>query len=133
MPRIPGHTVDTAPEESQEALRRLEKRFGKVLNIHGEMAHSPGVPAAYTAMSAAIAEHGTFCSYCQVLVKVVREIADDVGEVSDTTWDGAIAAGWTGEQLTEAFAHVSVNLYTNYLNHYVRTDLDIPAAPPLAG
>lgn len=182
MPRIPVHTVATAPEESQEALQRLEKRFGKVLNIHGEMAHSPVVLAAYTAMSAAIAEHGTFdartreaialavgavddCSYCQAahtlsgkaaglseeqtvqirrggtgfdpkldaLVKVVRETAGDVGEVSDLTWDDALAAGWTQEQLTEAFAHVAVNLYTNYFNHFARTDLDIPAAPPLAG
>ncbi len=179
MPRTPVHSVDTAPQESQERLRLLEKKFGKVLNIHGEMAHSPVVLAAYTAINAAIDEHGTFdartreaialavgavddCSYCQAahtmggkaaglseeqtvairrgddfdpelgaLLAVVREIAGDVGEVSDTTWDAAVTAGWTPEQLTEVFAHVAVNLYTNYFNHYVRTDLDVPAAPSL--
>ncbi|MGW0734760.1 carboxymuconolactone decarboxylase family protein [Streptomyces sp. NPDC002851] len=182
MPRIPVHTVDTAPEQSQEALCRLEKQFGKVLNIYGEMAHSPVVLAAYAGMTSAIDEHGTFdartreaialavgavddCSYCQAahtlggkaaglseeqtlairrgdaafdpeldaLVKVVREVADEVGEVSDATWDAAIAAGWTREQLAEAFAHVTVNLYTNYFNYFARTGLDIPAAPPLVG
>jgi hypothetical protein len=29
-------------------LRRLREKFGKVLNIHGEMAHAPVVLAAYT-------------------------------------------------------------------------------------
>ena len=81
MPRIPVHTLETAPEESRETLRRLAKRVGRVLNIHGEMAHSPVVVAVYGAISAAIADHGIFdartrepialavgavdgCSYC---------------------------------------------------------------------
>ncbi|WP_434594086.1 hypothetical protein [Streptomyces sp. A5-4] len=60
MSRISVHTVDSAPEQSCEALRVLEKRFGKLLDIHAEMAHSPVVLTAYAAMSDAIAEHGTF-------------------------------------------------------------------------
>lgn len=180
MPRIPVHTVDSAPQASQETLRKLEKRFGTVLNIHGEMAHAPVVLETYAAMSAAIARHGSFdartreaialavgavdnCTYCQAahtvsgkaaglteeqmvairrggedfdpklaaLLSVVREIAADVGEVSDTTWQRALEAGWSDAQLTEAFAHVAVNLFTNYFNHYIRTDVDLPAAPPV--
>ncbi|UGY94762.1 carboxymuconolactone decarboxylase family protein [Streptomyces gobiensis] len=180
MPRIPVHTIDSAPEASQETLRVLEKQFGKVLNIHGEMAHSPVTLAVNAAMNAAIAEHGTFdartreaialavgavddCAYCQAahtlaaqgaglteaqtvairrgavdfdpkldaLLAVVREIAGEVGEVSDATWDAALGAGWTDAELTEAFAHVAANLYTNYFNHLARTDLEFPAAPPL--
>jgi AhpD family alkylhydroperoxidase len=143
------------------------------------MAHSPVVLAAYAAMSAAIAEHGTFdartreaialavgavddCTYCQsadtmaakaagfteeetvairrgpgveprlaALLEVAREITGDVGDVSDATWDKARATGWSDVQLSELFAHVTANLYTNYFNHYARTDLDIPAAPSL--
>lgn len=180
MPRIPVHTVDSAPAASEETLRGLEKRFGRVLNIHGEMAHSPVVLATYAAINTAIAEHGTFdartreaialavgavdeCTYCQsahtmaakaagfteeqtvairrgdagedsklaALLQVTREIAGEIGEASDAAWDKAVAEGWTDTELTEVFAHVAANLYTNYFNHYVRTDLDIPAAPAL--
>lgn len=180
MPRIPVHTTDSAPAASTETLRRLEKRFGKVLNIHGGMAHSPVVLETYAAINAAISEHGTFdartreaialavgavdaCAYCQsahtvsakaagftqeetvairrgddgddaklaALVQVAREVAGEVGEASDAAWDKAVAQGWTDTELTEVFAHVAVNLYTNYFNHYARTDLDVPAAPGL--
>ncbi len=41
MARIPVHTVDSAPEPSRDALKALQEKFGKILNIHGEMAHSP--------------------------------------------------------------------------------------------
>lgn len=182
MSRIPVHTIDNAPEAGQETLRALEKSIGKVMNIHGEMAHSPVVLETYAAMNAAITRHGTFdartreaialavgavdnCGYCQAahtlsgkaaglteeqtvairrgtadfddrldaLVAVVREIAGEVGEVSDATWKRAVEAGWSDVQLTEAFAHVAVNLFTNYFNHYARTDLDVPAAPAVQG
>jgi AhpD family alkylhydroperoxidase len=180
MPRIPVHTVESAPAASGETLRRLEKRFGRVLNIHAEMAHSPVVLETYTAINAAVAEHGTFdvrvreaialavgavdqCTYCQsahtlsakaagfteeetvairrgvagddpklaALLQVAREIAGEIGEVSDATWDAAVAEGWGDTELAEVFAHVAANLYTNYFNHYARTDLDLPAAPGL--
>ncbi|WP_069170208.1 carboxymuconolactone decarboxylase family protein [Streptomyces griseus] len=182
MPRIPAHTADSAPAAGRQTLRRLEKRFGRVLNIHAEMAHAPVVLEAYAAISTAIAEHGTFdartreaialtvgavdaCAYCQsahtlsakaaglteaqtvairrgetdhdtkltALLQVARQIAGEVGEVSDTAWDEALTQGWTDTQLTELFVHVAVNLYTNYFNHYARTELDVPAAPALDG
>jgi AhpD family alkylhydroperoxidase len=65
------------------------------------------------------------------LLDVAREIASHVGAVQDTTWKQALEAGWTDTELTELFAHVAVNLYTNYFNHYVETELDLPAAPDL--
>jgi len=34
-------------------------------------------------------------------------------------------------QYTELSAHVTLNLLTNYFNHFVETDLDLPAAPAL--
>ncbi|MEU5716208.1 carboxymuconolactone decarboxylase family protein [Streptomyces sp. NPDC020403] len=182
MPRIPAHTLDNAPAAARQTLRRLEKRFGRVLNIHAGMAHSPVVLEAYAAISTAITEHGTFdartreaialavgavdaCAYCQsahtlsakaaglteaqtvtirrgetiedakltALLQVARQIAGETGEASDTAWDTALAQGWTDTQLTELFVHVAVNLYTNYFNHYARTQLDVPAAPGLDG
>jgi AhpD family alkylhydroperoxidase len=161
-------------------LRQLQSKFGKVLNIHGEMAHAPVVLAGYSGIQQAIAEHGTFdgrvreaialtveaadnCDYCQsahtgaarkagwtleqtvalrggeqvadeeleVLLAVARQITTEVGEVDDNTWQRALDAGWTVEQLAELFVHVAANLFTNYFNHYGHTELDIPAAPGL--
>ncbi len=180
MSRIPVHTVDTAPEDSRDPLKALEAKFGKVLNIHGEMAHSPVVLHAYAALQRVIADHGTFdprtreaialavgnvdrCGYCQsahtmaakaaglnqdqtvairedrvhfdpklaALLAVTREATANVGEVHDATWQRALDAGWTDTELTELSVHVGLNLFTNYFNHLVETDLDLPAAPGL--
>ena len=65
------------------------------------------------------------------LLAVVREAAANVGEVSDATWSAALQADWSEVELSEAFAHLAVNLFTNYFNHYAHTDLDLPAAPAL--
>ncbi|MEV0946910.1 carboxymuconolactone decarboxylase family protein [Rhodococcus sp. NPDC049939] len=180
MPRIPVHTTDSAPEGSSERLQVLAKKYGRVLNIHGEMAHSPVVIAAYCGIIDAIAQHGSFdartreaialavgavdcCEYCQsahtmagtraglteeqtiairrgdddfddklgAMLKVVREAAQKVGEVDDRTWNAALTAGWSEDELAEAFAHLAVNMFTNYFNHYVETELDVPPAPAL--
>lgn len=63
------------------------------------------------------------------LLAVAREIAANLGEVSDEAFGRARQAGWTEQELAELFAHVAANMYTNYFNHYARTELDIPAAP----
>lgn len=180
MARIPVHTVASAPKESKEIAGNLEKRMGKLLNIHAAMAHSPVVIAAYQSMAKAIAEHGSFdartkeaialavgnqngCDYCQAahtisarktgftddqilairageidfepklqtITEVARAAAANTGDVSDALWEAALEAGWTETELAEAFAHIAANLFTNYFNHYARTDLDLPAAAPL--
>ena len=51
MTRIPVDTLNSAPEGSRDALKALEAKFGKVLNIHGGMAHSAVVLQAYAAMA----------------------------------------------------------------------------------
>lgn len=180
MPRLPVHSVDTAPEESREALKALEARTGKVLNIYGEMATSPAALNAYAAMKQVIADLSSLdaptrqaialavgnvdgCEYCQAahtiagraagldddlmlqirrgevtsdpklaaLVHVVREAAERTGEVEDATWEAARSAGWSDRQLADAFASIVANLFTNYFNHYVGTELDMPEAPAL--
>jgi len=65
------------------------------------------------------------------LLTLVREQTGHVGSVQDSTWQTALDAGWTDAELTETSAHVALNLFTNYFNHLVRTDLDLPAAPAL--
>jgi len=75
----------------------------------------------------------TFDDHLAVLIAVAREAAGQVGNVSDQTWNAALQAGWSELELAELFAHLSVNLFTNFFNHYARTDLDVPAAAPLPG
>ena len=60
MPRIPVHSVADTPEQSRDELKALETKFGKVLNIHGEMAHSPVVLQGYVALQRVIGDYGTF-------------------------------------------------------------------------
>ncbi|WP_148612939.1 carboxymuconolactone decarboxylase family protein [Nocardioides rubriscoriae] len=180
MARIPVHTIESAPEQSRDELKALEAKFGKVLNIHGEMAHSPVVLQSYVAVQQVIADYGTFdartreaialavgnadgCSYCQAahtgggkaaglsndemigirrgdagfdakldaLLVLARQYTTNIGTVDDAAWQAALDAGWTDDQLTELSAHVTLNLLTNFFNHFVKTDLDLPAAPAL--
>ena len=178
MPRIPVHTTADAPEASRDALKRLESKHGRVLNIHGEMAHSPAVLHSYVAIQDAIGEHASLdararealalavgnendCTYCQsahtgggraaglsdaemvairrgqadfdpaldALLTLAREYAANLGSTRDASWQAARDAGWSDEQLTELAAHVTLNLLTNYFNHHVHTELDVPQAP----
>jgi len=181
MTRIPVHTVEDAPADAQEGLRGLKEKFGKVLNIHGEMAHSPALLGSYLGIEGALAEHGTFdgrtreaialvsgatndCGYCQAahtagaqaagwsedetvslrsgspvdpdggldaLLAVAKETVAEVGHVEESTWQRALDAGWTTEQLGALFGHVRGNLFTNFFHHYAHTELDLPEAPAL--
>lgn len=99
MPRIPVHTVDSAPEASRDALKQLEAKYGKVLNIHGEMAHSPAVLHSYVALQDVLKEHA-------VLDARVREaIALAVGNEDGCTYcqsahtGAGKAAGLSGDEM----------------------------------
>lgn len=158
MPRFPVHTVEDAPVASQQSLEAVRDKLGTVLNIAGEMAHSPndaGVEhgafdgatreavalavgtqdgcgycqSAHTlfAVQAGLSEQQTvairhaaidFDSRLQALLVVTREITAHLGEVSDATYQRAQQAGFSEQQLTELYAHVAVNMFTNYFNHY---------------
>ncbi len=77
------------------------------------------------------ADRITFDDRLAALTALVREAARNTGSVSADTWNGAHDAGWTSEELAEAFAHLMANLFTNYFNHFAETELDVPAAPRL--
>ena len=64
---------------------------------------------------------------------MAREIAGSTGNAPDAAWQAAREAGWGDTELTELFAHVAVNLFTNYFNDYVQTEPDLPASPGLEG
>lgn len=181
MPRVPVHSVDTAPEGAKDNLRALTERVGKTLNIFGEMAHAPLVLDTYVQLEGRLASESSLdqktrsaihltvanvneCDYCQAAytgtakaagfsdddaiairsstidaggklgtaLAVARQVAANKGYVDDETWAAALDAGWSDAQLLEVFLEVVRTILTNYFNHLVGTDLDLPAAPPLA-
>jgi AhpD family alkylhydroperoxidase len=65
------------------------------------------------------------------MTELVRDASANTGDVSDGVWKAALDAGWTEDDLAEAFAHIMGNLFNNYFNRYARTEFDFPAAPAL--
>jgi hypothetical protein len=61
MSRFPSHTIEDAPEGSRPILQKIAESSPtkRPLNVHAQMAHSPAVLAAYTALRAVTVEHGT--------------------------------------------------------------------------
>jgi len=104
MARIHAHTVADAPEQSRDALKVLEQKFGKVLNIHGEMAHSPVVLQAYTALQGVIAEHGTFDARTREAIALVVGNVDECSYCQSAHTMGAKAAGFSEDE-TVAIRH----------------------------
>ncbi len=51
MTRIPSHTIGDAPEASRPLLQNVIQLSptGRPLNLHAQMAHSPGAARATTA------------------------------------------------------------------------------------
>lgn len=62
------------------------------------------------------------------IVGLVREATVNSGKVSDITWGTAVDAGWSPEQLTEAFAYLGLTVFTAYFLNYAQTDLDVPVS-----
>ncbi|MBW3662758.1 MAG: carboxymuconolactone decarboxylase family protein [Actinobacteria bacterium] len=65
------------------------------------------------------------------MLKVCREVAANKGYVDDIAWKNALGSGWTESELLEGYAEVVRTIFTNYFNHMVGTELDLPAASPL--
>jgi hypothetical protein len=59
------------------------------------------------------------------LTRVVREAAAHTGKVADDTWAAALHSGWNDSQLTEAFAHLGLTLFTGYFLNYAQTNPDV--------
>jgi alkylhydroperoxidase family enzyme len=65
------------------------------------------------------------------LLAVVREAAANGGAVGQAARATATAAGWSDEQLIEAFVHLALTVFVDYFVNYAGTTLDVPPAPPV--
>jgi AhpD family alkylhydroperoxidase len=95
MPRVPVHTTTDAPRDSQEALRGLERRMGRLLNIHAEMAHAPVVLAAYQGIQQAITKHGSFDAKTREAIALAVAAVDKCAYCQSAHTVGGQAAGWS--------------------------------------
>jgi hypothetical protein len=59
------------------------------------------------------------------LAGVVRQAAANSGNVTDATWQAAQKAGWSDEQLSDAFAYLGATVFTGYFLNYAQTELDV--------
>ena len=65
----------------------------------------------------------------QPLITLTRQIADNRGYVDESVWSDALEAGWSEEEILDAYTDVVRTILTNYFNHLVGTELDLPPAP----
>jgi catechol 2,3-dioxygenase-like lactoylglutathione lyase family enzyme len=62
------------------------------------------------------------------LLSVVRAIALSVGRVDEATWQSAHTAGWSEDQLAEAFAFAGLTHFVDAFANFAQSELDPPFA-----
>lgn len=72
----------------------------------------------------------------QVVLNFVRKVVEQRGRIDDADIGTLRAANFSDGEIVEIVTHIGVNLFTNYFNHIVATDIDFPvvdtAGVPLA-
>ena len=67
----------------------------------------------------------------QAALKFARAVVEDMGQVTDAEMAAVKKAGWSDAAILEITAMVAANIFTNYFNHVVGTQVDFPV-PALA-
>ncbi|MBI3565542.1 MAG: carboxymuconolactone decarboxylase family protein [Elusimicrobia bacterium] len=60
----------------------------------------------------------------QAALKFARAVVEELGQVSDAEVHAAKKGGWTDAQVLEIVACACANIFTNYFNHAVATQID---------
>jgi len=68
----------------------------------------------------------------QAALIFARAVVEDMGMVTDAEMAAVKKAGWNDAAILEITAAVAANIFTNYFNHVVATQVDFPgpAVPP---
>jgi AhpD family alkylhydroperoxidase len=99
MPRIPVHTIDSAPPMVRPILRTLRNRHGKIFNLTGELAHSPAALAMQVGMEEALTAHATFDVKTREAVSLAVSAANDCIYSQSAHTVAAQAAGWSSDDI----------------------------------
>ena len=62
------------------------------------------------------------------LLAVVRAVTRNIGRVDEPTWHAARTAGWSEDQLAEAFAFAGLTHYVDAFANFAQSELDSPFA-----
>ncbi len=65
------------------------------------------------------------------LTRLAREITTSKGNPAGETLNEFEAVGYSQESLVELIAHISVNVFTNYIHRIADFEIDFPVAPEL--
>jgi uncharacterized peroxidase-related enzyme len=66
-------------------------------------------------------------------VRFAAKVTRSRAEVSDADVQALKSAGYEDGQIVEIVLHIALNVWTNYLNKIVQTEIDFPAVPSLEG
>lgn len=75
--------------------------------------------------------HAPFNEKFDALAKLVKEIAEDRGKVSDNTLQNFFDAGYDKENLVDVIVNVGEKATTNFLHNVTEIPVDFPEAPEL--
>jgi uncharacterized peroxidase-related enzyme len=67
----------------------------------------------------------------EALLRFACRVVETRGHVSDRDLENVRGAGFGDSVITEVIAHVALNIFTNYFNNVVETDVDFKRAPAL--
>ncbi len=63
-------------------------------------------------------------------LRFAREVVESRGHPSDEALDEVRNAGYTDEQIIEMVATVNLATFTNYMNDFMGTEVDLPIQEP---
>ncbi len=63
-------------------------------------------------------------------LRFAREVVESRGQPSDEALDEVRNAGYTDEQVVEIVATVALATFTNYMNDFMGTEVDLPVQEP---
>ena len=106
MTRIPGHTIEDAPEASRPLLEDVLQfsLTGRLLNMHAQMAHAPAVLDAYTSIRRATGLHGTLDLPIRAALMLAAAAADDSAYALAIVSMLALRSGWRRDQVEALLA-----------------------------
>jgi alkylhydroperoxidase family enzyme len=66
-------------------------------------------------------------------LRFAREVVENRGHPSEEALDEVRNAGYTDEQIIEMVATINLATFTNYMNDFMGTEVDLPVQEPTDG